>query len=340
MNDLRFAFRMLLKAPGFTAVALLTLALGVGVNTSMFSAIQATTFRPLGFSEPDGLVRVFSTSPNSRRGPHSTPDFLDYQAQNKVFERMVALDPRPFSLAEPGQAAERVRGLRASPGLFPMLRVAPELGRVFREDEAQAGRDEVVILSHRLWLRRFAGETNLLGRTLRLDGEPVTVVGVMPEGFDDPRVAGRVDVWRPMVFTDAHYPNRGNHWLQSVARLKPGATLAQAQAEMDTIAARLAQAYPDSNSEGGVRLAPLSKAGRKGTADGLAAHGARRVRAADRLREPGQSAIGPHGLPGERTGHSRGARGRPEATAGAVAYREFGDRRFRRPPRPDFGRVG
>ena len=127
--DLRYALRQMGKTPGLAVLAILTLALGVGVNTSMFSAIQATTFRPLGFSEPDGLVRVFSTSPNSRRGPHSTPDFLDYQAQNTVFERMVALDPRPFSLAEPGQAAERAR--RGD---------HPEPGGGFRPDRARAGR--------------------------------------------------------------------------------------------------------------------------------------------------------------------------------------------------------
>ena len=263
LQDIRFGARQLRKNPGFTTVAVLTLALGIGVNTSMFSAIQATMIRALPYPEPGSLVRIFSTSPHSRRGPHSTPNFLDYRVQNTVFDPMTALNSRFFNLAEPGQPAERVRGAQTSTSLFSMLRIRPEFGRVFSLDEDQPGRDHVALLSHGLWLRRFAGDTNILGRVLRLDGEPVKVVGVMPDGFDDPRLAGRVDVWRPLVLAVNQFTNRSQNWLQTVARLKPGVSLAQAQAEMDILGARMAKAYPDDNLEKGLRLLPLARSGKE-----------------------------------------------------------------------------
>jgi putative ABC transport system permease protein len=258
MNDFHFAVRMLLKKPGFTAVAVVTLALGIGVNTSMFSMLQATMMRPLPYPEADRLVRLFGTSPSSRTWPHSVVNFVDYRTQSQAFEHMAAFAGAAFNLAEPGQPAERLRGLQVSVGIFPLLGIQPTFGRWFSADEEQAGRNGVAILGHRFWLSRFAGDTNILGRTLRLDGEPITVVGVMPAGLNDPRLSGSIEVWRPIVFADNQRQNRGVLWLDCVARLKPGVSLAQAQAEMDTLTARLAKGYPDSNSGIGVRLVPLA----------------------------------------------------------------------------------
>lgn len=260
-QDLRFGLRMLVKKPGFTLIAVFTMALGIGANTSMFTAVQATLLRELPYPDAVSLVRVYRTSPQSRSWPHSPANFLDQQAQNNVFERMAALNPRPFTLAEPGQPAERVRGLQASIELFPLLGIQPMLGRTFTVDEDRPGRDNVVILSHGFWLRRFAGDPNILGRLLRLDGEPVMVIGVMSAWFHDRRVGGAVDVWRPLVFTDTQRQKRDDNWLLSIARLKPGVSLTQAQAEMDSLATKLSQAYPESNSEVGLRLVPLAESG-------------------------------------------------------------------------------
>src|SRR5438874_515951 len=153
MNDLKFAFRQLLKNPGFTAVAVLTLALGIGVNTSMFTALQALLARPLPYADPGSLVQVFQTSPHSQREPHhSVPNFLDYQ-QSSGFEYMAALNDKPFNFAEPGQPAEWVRGLQVSVDLFPLLGIQPALGRWFTADEDWPGPKHVVILDHGVWLR-------------------------------------------------------------------------------------------------------------------------------------------------------------------------------------------
>ncbi|MEP7336682.1 MAG: ABC transporter permease [Acidobacteriota bacterium] len=260
-QDLRFSIRMLLKQPGFTAIAVLTLGLGIGVNTSMFTAVQATLMRELPYPDGERLVRVYHTSPHSRSWPHSPANFLDQQAQNNVFEHMAALNPRPYNLAEPDQVAGRVRGLQASTELFPLLGIQPTLGRTFTADEGRPGQDDVVILSHEFWLKRYAGDPNIIGRALRLDGASVTVIGVMPARFNDRRIVGAVDLWRPLVFTDAQRQKRDDNWVLSIARLKPGVSLAQAQAEMNILAAKLAQTYPESNAEVGLRLVLLAESG-------------------------------------------------------------------------------
>lgn len=258
LNDLRYAIRMLLKNPGFTAVAVLTLGLGIGVNTSMFTALQALLARPLPYPEAGRLVQVFQTSPHSQREPHhSAPNFLDYQ-QNGDFEFMAALNDKPFNLAEPGQPAERVSGLRVSADFFPLLGTQPELGRMFTADEDRPGRNNVVILDHGFWLRRFAGDTNIVGRALRLDGESVTVVGVMPARFHDIMLTGPVSLWRPIAFTDDQRKERGNNYLKCIARLKPGVSLKQAQAATDILAMRQLQDHPDNAAEG-LRLVPLAE---------------------------------------------------------------------------------
>ncbi len=259
LQDVRFGFRQLRKNPGFTAIALLILGLGVGVNTSMFTALQAVMVRPLPYPDSDRLVQLFSTSPGSARGSHSVPNFLDCEAQAGVFEHMGALTWKPFNLAEPGQPAERINGLQVSSGFFPALGIQPALGRLFSADEDRPGQNQVVLLDHYFWLRRFAGDTNIVGRTLRLDGEAVTVVGVMPARAHDSLFAPGTALWRPIGFTDDQRRQRGHHFLKAIARLKPGVTITEAQAEVDTLAARLARDYPDENTAQGLRLVPLAR---------------------------------------------------------------------------------
>jgi predicted permease len=259
MNDLRFAFRQLLKNPGFTAVAVLTLALGIGANTAMFSVLNVLLLRALPYPNSERLVRVFRTSPQSQTWPHSVANFFDHREQNRVFERMAAFSWWSFNLAEPGAPAERLRGIIATADFFPTLGVAAALGRTFTAEEDQSGRNNVVVLSHSFWMRRFAGDTNIIGRMLRLDGESVTVIGVMPASFEHPLLWGILDACRPAAFTPEQRQNRGNNWLNALARLKPGVPLGQAQAEMSAIAKRLAQAYPDNNAQDNVRLVPLRK---------------------------------------------------------------------------------
>ncbi len=265
MNDLKFAFRQLLKNPGFTAVAALTLALGIGANTAMFSVLNVLLLRALPYPNSERLVRVFRTSPQSQTWPHSVANFFDHREQNSVFERMAAFSWWSFNLAEPGAPAERLRGIIATADFFPTLGVAAALGRTFTAEEDQPGGNNVVVLSQSFWMRRFASDTNIIGRTLRLDGESVTVIGVMPASFEHPLLWGILDACRPAAFTPEQRQNRGNNWLNALARLKPGVPLGQAQAEMSAIARRLAQAYPDNNAQDNVRLVPLRKSERGDT---------------------------------------------------------------------------
>ena len=259
MNDLKFALRQLLKNPGFAAVAVLTLALGIGVNTSMFSGLHSLLMPEQPYPEADRLVRVFRTSPHSQRWPHSPANFLDQREQNAVFTHMAATTSRSANLSEPGQPAERLRVELATSDLIPMLGIQPKLGRAFLPEEDQPGRNDVVLLNHAFWLRRFNADPEVVGRTLRLDGVPVTVVGVMPPEFSDRQGWSSADLIRPLAFSDAESAVRGNHYLDVFARLKPGVTLGQANAGLATLAARLREEFPDNNSDTDLRVVALAK---------------------------------------------------------------------------------
>lgn len=256
-QDFRFAARGLRKSPGFTVVAALTLGFGIGVNTSMFTAVQAILLRDLPLADPDRVVQIFRTSPHSQRWPHAPANFLEQQAGNGVFAAMAAVDGNAFNLAEPGQPAERVIGRLLSAEIFPLLAIRPVLGRAFTPEEDRVG-NKVVLLSHRFWQQRFAGEAGIIGRTLRLDGETVEVIGVLPPESREFPLVGRVDVWRPIGFTNEQRANRVGNYLQLLARLKPGVTLAQAQAAMNAFAAQQAHDHPETNSGIGLRLVPLA----------------------------------------------------------------------------------
>jgi len=259
MNDLKFAFRQLLKNPGFTAVAVLTLALGIGVNTSMFSGLHTLLMPDQPYPDADRLVRVFRTSPHSQRWPHSPANFLDVRGQNSVFTHMAATTSRSVNLSEAGQPAERLRAVLATADLIPMLGIPAKLGRAFSTEDDQAGGNKVVLLNHAFWLRRYFADPGIVGRTIRLDGEPVTVVGVMPPEFSDRQAWGTADLIRPMAFSDAERSSRGNHYLDVFARLKPGITLVQANAELATLGARLRADHPDNNTDSGLHAATLAR---------------------------------------------------------------------------------
>ncbi len=257
-QDLRYGLRMLLKNPGFTVIAVLTLALGIGANTAMFSVLNTYLFRALPYPDSERLVRVFRTSPHSQSWPHSPANFMEMREKNTVFERMVTWNGVSPNLVEEGASAERLQGMLVSADFFPALGVQPALGRAFTAEEDQPGANLVIVLSDRFWQRRFGGDPNILERTLRLDGESVKVIGVMPPGFDHPLLWGTIDVWRPIAFAADQRQNRGNNFLRSFARLKPGVTLPQAQAAMVTLFDNIAKSH-SSNQNESIRLEPLHR---------------------------------------------------------------------------------
>jgi predicted permease len=255
-QDLRYGLRMLVKNPGFTAVAIIALALGIGANTAIFSVVNTVLLRPLPYKDPERLMMVFEDS-RAHGFPRDVPtaaNYIDWRDQNQVFESMAAIAGASFNLTGVGDP-ERIAGYRVSASLFPMLGVSAQLGRWFTPDEDQAGANRVVIMSHRLWQRRFGGDPNIVGRPLTLNGQSVTLVGIMPAHF---RFHTQGDeLWAPIAFSQEEQKNRSTHFLDVMARLKSGVTLSQAQAEMSTIAARLQQQYPATNTDVGAEVVPL-----------------------------------------------------------------------------------
>jgi putative ABC transport system permease protein len=256
-HDLKFAFRSMVKSPAFTLVALLTLALGIGVNTAMFTVVNTLLFQPAPYPEASQVVRVFRTNAQGEGWPHSLPDLRDLGEQGKTFAAVTPYQWWSFSLAEPGQPAELLSGVVASANLFQTLGIQPALGRAFTREEQQVGRDTVAVLSDACWRRKFAADPDIIGRTLRIGGESVTIIGVMPAKADYPMFWGPVDVWRPLPLALDWRENRDVPWLQAIARLNPGVSRAEAQAEASGIAGRLAAQYPATNAGKGVRLVPL-----------------------------------------------------------------------------------
>jgi predicted permease len=255
MNDLKFAFRQLLKNPGFTTVAVLTLALGIGVNTSMFSALQTLLSRRLSYPEPRSLVQLFQESRRSQPEPqHSAPNILDYQ-RSGTFEYVAGFTGKSFNLSEPGESPERVEGTQVLTDFFPLLGVQPLLGRWFNPEEQVPGKDAVVILEHGFWQRRFSGDPKIVGRVIRVDGEPSTVIGVMPEQFRDMMLNGPCSLWKPLASTEG---GRGYSYLKCIARLKPGQSVAQAQAAADVLVTRQLEQHPDGSPDG-LKLVPLAE---------------------------------------------------------------------------------
>ena len=256
MNDLKFAFRQLLKNPGFTAVAVLTLALGIGGNTAIFSVINAVVLRPPPFEEPGRLVFVSEKSKDMDNMSVAYPNFLDWQRQQESFSSLAAFRTEEWNLTGDGHP-ERITGLQVSAGFFPTLGVQPLRGRVFTADEDRAGGERVVVLGEGIWRRRFGGDLSVLNRTVTLNGEPYTVVGILPAAFQFPR---RVDLWTPIGHKAEWTEQRGWHsGIYVVGRLKPGVELAAARSGLEAVAARLAKEYPDSNAGNSVTVMGLQE---------------------------------------------------------------------------------
>jgi putative ABC transport system permease protein len=244
LQDLRYAVRQLLKSPGFTAVAVLTLALGIGANTAIFSVVNGVLLRPLPYPDADSLVRVHEIVPQYGRFAVAPPNFYDWREQNTVFERMAMVQTGSVTLAQ-GELPERLPWAGVSWDLFELLRVQPIMGRSFAPEEDVPGKANVVVLSHGAWQRRFGGDPGVVGRPMNLDGASYTIIGVMPAGFYFP--SRETEIWTPVAIAN-NPQSRGAHFVIAFARMKPGVTVEQADAEMKTIAARLAEQYPDKNA--------------------------------------------------------------------------------------------
>ncbi len=254
LQDLRFGLRMLVKNPGFTAVAVVTLALGIGANTAIFSVVNAVLLKPLPYAEPDRLVQVESMRQRDTLVPSSLsyPDFFDFRSGNHVFEHLITGDDADMPLTGDGPPLH-VDAELVTWDLFPALGIQPELGRGFLESEEAAG-VHVAVLSHKLWQSRFGGDRNIIGRTINLDRKAYTVVGVAPPGFTYPVDEPNVQLWATIAREREAPPGdtpiteqRGAHMLIALGRLKPGASIVQARADLDVIAQNLAKQYPDTN---------------------------------------------------------------------------------------------
>jgi putative ABC transport system permease protein len=257
-NDLHYAIRCFLKSPGFPAVVVLLLALGIGANTAIFSLVNTVLLRPLPYPEPDRLVMLWEKN-LKEGGKHlvSPADFFDLQKNSQSFEHLAALYPPGFNLTGVNEP-ERIGGARVSASIFPTLGVKPFLGRTFNPEEDQPGTERTVILSHGLWLRRFGSDPLVVGKTATLSGHLYTIVGVLPAGFSTPGLFGNntPDAWVP-IGIDPNVTSRKTRYLRIYGRMKPGVTLQQAQAEMETLGKRLSQAFPETNAHIGVLLVSM-----------------------------------------------------------------------------------
>jgi putative ABC transport system permease protein len=257
-QDIRYALRVLAKNPAFTFIAVIALALGIGANSAIFSVVDAVLLRPLPFNHPEQLVMVWENAAHLGF-PKNTPspaNFLDWQKQTQSFTGMAATVERSFNLTGVGEP-ERLEGRRVSANLFELLGVPALLGRTFVLEDDRPG-THVVVLSYSLWQRRFGSDPAVIGRAITLNGESYTVVGVMPQLMQLPGYENVNDqLWVSIAFPSEEAAQRGNHFLEVIARLKPGITMKQAQAEMETISARLAQQYPDYNTRIGAVVVPL-----------------------------------------------------------------------------------
>lgn len=255
LQDLRYGGRMLRRRPGFALAIVVTVALGVGANATIFGVVNAVLLEPLPYKEPDRLFRVWESNlgQNQAEAPVSVPNFQDWQRQQSVFEELAALELATFNLTGRGEP-QRVAAARITANLVPMLGVTPALGRTFLAEEAKPGQNKVVLLSDGLWQRQFGGDRSIISQTIQLDGESYTVAGVMPAGF---QFAGNRELWVPFVIDPQKEPwraDRSNRNLSVFGRLKPGVNFDQAVSDMNVVAQRLEQQHAQSNAGWRVRL--------------------------------------------------------------------------------------
>lgn len=259
-QDIRQALRAVFKNPGFSLLAILTLAVGIGASTAMFSVIRAVLLDPLPYPQAERIYRVFYTSAHYPKFPMNPTDFLDYRERNRVFASLAVFTEADLELSDRDRP-ERLTGLRVSKDYFQVLGAVPEVGRDFQASDEIPGNQFVAILSHNLWQRRFSGDRRIVGQTVRLDGRPYTVVGVMGAGFQhpggdyrSPGFGATVDAWCPLAFQRG---GRGAHFLNGIGRLKPGVSESEASNEINRIAGDLAKDFPASNADWRLFLVPL-----------------------------------------------------------------------------------
>ena len=255
--DLRYGVRTLLRARGLAVVAAITLTIGIGANTAIFSIIDTVLLRPLPFRDANQLVALNETEAAPGHYPFAGPDFVDWKKQNKTFQDMTLFGwSGDMNLGGKG-TPEHVNGLPAEANFFSLLGVAPLAGRTFESGEDQPGKDQVAVLSYGLWEGHFAGDRGVIGRTIELDGKTFTIVGVMPPTF---RFPFQTQLWIPLDMDSKTLGQRGSHWANAIGRLKPGVTLQTARADLKVIAARLEKTYPDSNDKVGAAATSLHDA--------------------------------------------------------------------------------
>jgi len=256
-NDFRFALRQLRKSPGFTIVATLTLALGIGAATAMFSVIYSTVLRPLPFHDPDRIVFVETHAAANYVQPASWPSYLDEREQNKSFAALAGFSGYNGVNVDTGSQVLHLRNTATTDHFFDVFGVQPLLGRTFLPGEEQEGRNSVAVLSYEVWQQNFGGNPSVVGSSVHIDGFPYTIVGIMPAGFRFP-IGVPNTVYTPMRVPKELRTARGDHWLQVVGLLRPGITAAQAQADMNSVLANIGRAYPDTDKGRTARVMPLT----------------------------------------------------------------------------------
>jgi len=289
VHDLRFALRMIRNCPSFTVVAILTLALGIGANAAIYSFVDGVLLRPLPYPHPEQIVNVWEKPPNYDRNGISTLNFLDWKNQNTVFTAMAAQTGGSATLTGVDVPVQ-LRGSQVSARYFDIFGIKPVLGRTFAPNEDEPGKEQVVVLSNRIWQGRFGGDRGIIGRTIHLDNKPYTVIGVLPA--DDPHGRGWEDIWRPLTFQPQDM-TRNFHWMMSWARLTRRAARTSAHTnEIDRSAYRARLSGVEQGLERDHRPFCRSRGGRQPAAVFAGASRGRRRRPAHRLRQFGQPAAG------------------------------------------------
>ena len=263
-GDLKYAIRMFRKNPGFAAAAALTLALGIGANTAIFSVCNAVLFKPLPYADPDRIVMLWERMSDGKAITVAPANFVDWRSASRSFAEMAAVNPNGGFVLSGKDEPARLTGAGVSSNFFSVLGIRLATGRSFLPGEDQPGRNRVVVLSHRVWQQRFGADREIAGRTITLNDDTYTVAGVLPADFQfatnaaDFQARSQIDIWAPLAL-DLEKLKRGTHPLRVVAKLKPGVALSQAQAEMNVLGANLARLYPADNKDKGIVAVPIAE---------------------------------------------------------------------------------
>src|ERR1051325_223038 len=352
LKDLRYALRVLANSPGFTAVVVLSLALGIGANTAIFSVVNAYLLRPMPVDDPDRLVAIYLTAPRwgDSIGSFSYPDLLDYRKQDTGLEDLMGSTGTPLSMTD-GEKPELIWGEIVTGNYFSGLGVRPIVGRGFLPDEDRApGEKPVCVLNYNFWRRRFQSDPNIAGKTIKINGHTFAIAGVAPRGFIGTTLFNFIpDVWIPVMMQQAISPGnylegRGNRWINLRGRLKPGVSRRQAEAALNVVARQLGKEYPQTDRDLIVHVIPGRRS--NATLDGRDRHrlghhgnhgGGGDSGIADRLRERRQPDAGPRSKPCPGDGHSSGRGRHPHAPGSPAVHGKpialSGGRRARYRPR-------